>query len=125
MAARVYSHRFHNHSVGNKTWTWSVPVDHLAVIKWASVTSYVPPPAQAGVYLNGVPLWFVDFQVVNTTRLEEIRGVAYEGDTIELYLSATSMMGHVSGYLFEGDSAALPGQLPGESYPGPPVPTDE
>lgn len=124
MPAPVYSWRFHNHSVGGQTWVYTVPPKKRAVVRFVSMTNYHTPPASGGLSINGVPVWLVLFQDQGNTRMAEVRGVAYEGDEVQLYLGSAEMYGHVTGFLFDDPvgSPTQPGQLPTDPIPGFPEP---
>ena len=105
--ARTYSVRFMQYEGPAGTMTYKVPAGKRAVVKFISSTYYAQPATTVYLYIAGHPVYLLANPAGNGSRAEELRLVAYAGETIALATASGTLAVHVSGYLFDDDGGAL------------------
>lgn len=99
----TYSERFLHHQAAG-SWEYVVPEKMRAVVTNVDAISTVAPPAWAGLWVGPICATFLNFPVPNEGQHEQLRVVAYSGETVRLLIEQTGIHVTVSGYLFADNS---------------------
>lgn len=100
MAWPVYTETFLRHSTSNSTARYYVPAGWRAVITSIASMVYGPTSSSTWVGVNDVPFWWHSYQAQPAAVTAGLRVVAYAGQSIDCYISASGVRTTVTGYLF-------------------------
>jgi len=106
MSYPIYSETFVRTAALGST-TYTVPWGYRAVVKSITVMSFAAPPAEVWIVVAGFYVAYFPFQVVNSSRLQELMAIAREGSTIVAQLGSAGMHTTVSGFLLREVAGGL------------------
>lgn len=122
----VYSERFLSYSGPDAMLSYVVPYGRRAVVKGLSGSNLQSPGAQVYVGAAGVYAFVITLAAATQGFYQELRLVAYAGESIIVATYGPVVRVHLSGYLFLDDAGApaSPATLPAvdQEWPaGPPA----
>jgi hypothetical protein len=121
----VYTERFLHHQAGG-TWSWTCPPARRAILTNVSVlNTLTTAPMWVSLSIGGIYVTLI-FPAANATIHQTLKGVLYQGETLNLTISQSGLHVTVSGYLMADASGHTgpPGQTSYERLHAPtPLPS--
>jgi hypothetical protein len=125
--ASVYTRRFIATGASSGTTRYEVPEGKRAIVTFCAVSKSVPEVVIASVTVHGIVVVFAQVQAQWATQTYSLRAVAYERETIEVYMGTAGAKCWVCGYEFDDSEGRPPndpifipnvaGQLPSPDTP--------
>lgn len=100
MAWPVYSERFIRKDGGPGVIRYWVPSGHRAVITSICSMNFSQASCATWVGISDTPFWWHQYQAIKTSRIDNMRAVAYAGESIDCYVEAAGCRTIVCGFLF-------------------------
>lgn len=100
MTPPSYSVRFLNCGPDLGTYRTVVPQGYRAVILFIGHVSFAGATAAMRCGVAGKPFFYSELPGTTYNRFSAVRGTAYQGEEIEVYLDHANTYAHVSGFLF-------------------------
>lgn len=127
--SRVYSHRFGNVAGLGKATVYNVPAGKRAVVRCVTWANQSGTNARVWVAIAGFYVFVRTIPGAMEGGAQDLRLVAYAGETVVLATTGTDIGAHLSGYLFEDPegppamaaaseefSHAVPADWPGNTF---------
>lgn len=87
--------------------SWTVPLGHRAVVRTATSATYVTAAAAVEIWIAGAPQLLFSHQVLKSSRVFDVRLVAYGGEAVQIFQSAIDVITALHGYIFKDDSQRM------------------
>lgn len=100
MPSRVYSERLLHGNTPDDPQSLTVPAGKRAVVRCLTVVTYATVVSYFWLQVAGVPVVWLQEVPAWTTRVFDLRCVAYAGETIAMDTDSGSCSWHVSGFMF-------------------------
>jgi hypothetical protein len=101
----VYSERVLHHQASG-TWRWTVPAGKRFLVREVCFVNLAAADAYVFVRIGPIVMAIAALLAVNSTLAVHTSQVAYQGEVVELFISATGYHTTVSGHLLDDDSGA-------------------
>lgn len=114
--SKIYSETFLRITLAGTIIGYTVPAGHRAVVRSVLAVQGGTLPGQALIWIAGVNTCTIPLPGTYKTENVDCRAVAYAGQKIEGYSTASGINLTISGYLFEDVTGATraPGELSAE-----------
>ena len=119
MTPPSYSVRFLNAGPDLGTYRTVVPMGYRAVVLFIGHTNFANTTVGMQCKIAGKAFFYSELPGTTYNRFSAVRGTAYQGEEIEVYLDHQNTYSHVSGFLFVevAGAAGLEEEFYAERFP--------